>query len=54
MNPIATPAPSVAVDVAVILTAIIVPEPEAGGYSASAPPCFWAAGKKPPLVGGVF
>jgi len=37
MNPIATPAPSVAIDVAVILTAIIVPEPEAGGYSASIP-----------------
>ena len=29
--------PPIAVDVAVILTAIVRPEPEAGGYSASIP-----------------
>jgi predicted RNase H-like HicB family nuclease len=32
-----TPATPLAVDVAVILTAIVWPEPEAGGYSASIP-----------------
>ena len=37
MSPIATPVPPVAVDVAVILTAIIRPEPDVGGYSASIP-----------------
>ena len=37
MSLIASPAPPVAVDVAVILTAIIRPEPDAGGYSASIP-----------------
>ena len=37
MNPIATPAPPVAVDIAVNLTAIVRPEPDAGGYSASIP-----------------
>ena len=33
----AIPATPVAVDVAVILTAIVRPEPDAGGYSASIP-----------------
>ena len=37
MSRAATPAPSVVVDVAVTLTAIVRPEPEAGGYSASIP-----------------
>jgi predicted RNase H-like HicB family nuclease len=37
MSPIATPAPPVAVDVAVVLTAIVRPEPDVGGYSASIP-----------------
>ena len=37
MSPTTTPASPVAVDVAVILTAIVRPEPEAGGYSASIP-----------------
>jgi predicted RNase H-like HicB family nuclease len=32
-----TPAPPLAVDVPVVLTAIIRPEPDAGGYSASIP-----------------
>ena len=35
--PPALPAPPVALDVSVILTAIVVPETEAGGYSASIP-----------------
>jgi predicted RNase H-like HicB family nuclease len=33
----ATPAPPVAVDVAVVLTAIVRAEPDVGGYSASIP-----------------
>jgi predicted RNase H-like HicB family nuclease len=37
MNPIATSAPPIAVDVAVTLTAIVRPEPNAGGYSAAIP-----------------
>ena len=37
MNRAATPAPPVAVDVTVILTAIVCAEPEASGYSASIP-----------------
>lgn len=37
MQPAVMPASPVAVDVAVVLTAIIRPEPEAGGYSASIP-----------------
>ena len=37
MSPTATPASPVAVDVAVILTAIVRPEPDVGGYSASIP-----------------
>jgi predicted RNase H-like HicB family nuclease len=37
MSRAAAPAPPVAVDVPVILTAIVRPEPEAGGYSASIP-----------------
>jgi predicted RNase H-like HicB family nuclease len=37
MSHAATPAPPIAVDVAIVLTAIIHPEPEAGGYSASIP-----------------
>jgi predicted RNase H-like HicB family nuclease len=37
MNRTATPAPPLAVDVPIVLTAIIRPEPEAGGYSASIP-----------------
>lgn len=37
MSPIATPATPVSVDVAVILTAIVRPEPDVGGYSASIP-----------------
>jgi predicted RNase H-like HicB family nuclease len=37
MSSIATPAPPVAVDVAVVLTAIVRPEPDVGGYSASIP-----------------
>ena len=32
-----TPAPPIAVDVAVVLTAIVRLEPDAGGYSASIP-----------------
>ncbi len=32
-----TPAPPVVIDVPVILTAIVRPEPDAGGYSASIP-----------------
>jgi predicted RNase H-like HicB family nuclease len=32
-----TPAPPLAIDVAVVLTAIVRPEPDAGGYSASIP-----------------
>lgn len=37
MSPATTPAPPVAVEVAVLLTAIVCPEPDAGGYSASIP-----------------
>lgn len=37
MSRAATPTQSIAVDVAVVLTAIVRPEPEAGGYSASIP-----------------
>ena len=37
MSRAATSAPHVAIDVAVNLTAIVRPEPEAGGYSASIP-----------------
>jgi predicted RNase H-like HicB family nuclease len=37
MSPTATNAPPIAVDVAVILTAIVRPEPDVGGYSASIP-----------------
>ena len=37
MSSITTHSPSVAVDVAVVLTAIVRPEPDAGGYSASIP-----------------
>jgi predicted RNase H-like HicB family nuclease len=37
MSRASTPAPPVAVDVPVVLTAIVRPEPEAGGYSASIP-----------------
>ncbi len=37
MNNTVTPTLPIAVDVAVTLTAIIRPEPEAGGYSASIP-----------------
>jgi predicted RNase H-like HicB family nuclease len=37
MSSAATPAPPVAVDVAVTLTAIVHAEPDAGGYSASIP-----------------
>ena len=37
MSSITTHSPSVAVDVAVVLTAIVRQEPDAGGYSASIP-----------------
>ena len=37
MSPTAAPVSPVAVDVAVILTAIVRPEPDVGGYSASIP-----------------
>ena len=37
MSRAAIPATPIAVDVAVILTAIVRPEPNAGGYSASIP-----------------
>ena len=37
MSHATTPAPPVVVDVAVLLTAIVRPEPDAGGYSASIP-----------------
>ncbi len=37
MNRTAMLVPPVALDVAVVLTAIVSPEPEAGGYSASIP-----------------
>lgn len=37
MSRAATPAAPIVVDVPVILTAIVRPEPEAGGYSASIP-----------------
>ena len=37
MSRATTPASPIAVDVAVVLTAIVRPEPEAGGYSASIP-----------------
>ena len=37
MSTAATTAAPIAVDVAVVLTAIVRPEPDAGGYSASIP-----------------
>jgi predicted RNase H-like HicB family nuclease len=37
MSRAAVPAPPISVDIAVVLTAIVRPEPEAGGYSASIP-----------------
>jgi len=37
MNPATTVPPPIAVDVAITLTAIVRPEPEVGGYSASIP-----------------
>src|SRR5438034_10845082 len=37
MNRSTTPAPPIAVDVAVVLTAMVRAEPDAGGYSASIP-----------------
>lgn len=37
MSHTTAPAPPIAVDVPVILTAIVRPEPDAGGYSASIP-----------------
>lgn len=37
MNRTITQAPTVTVDVYVFLTAVVRPEPEAGGYSASIP-----------------
>jgi predicted RNase H-like HicB family nuclease len=37
MSRATTPASPLAVDVAVVLTAIVRPEPDAGGYSASIP-----------------
>lgn len=37
MSRATTPAPPIAVDVAVVLTAIVRPEPDTGGYSASIP-----------------
>ncbi len=37
MSQTATPAPPVAINVAVTLTALVRPEPEAGGFSASIP-----------------
>ena len=37
MNHTSTPAPPLAVDVPIILTALVYTEPEAGGYSASIP-----------------
>ena len=37
MSSAVIPAPPIAVDVAVTLTAIVRPEPNAGGYSASIP-----------------
>ncbi len=37
MNHVTAPAPPFVVDVTVILTAIVSPEPQAGGYSASIP-----------------
>ncbi len=37
MNRIAPPPPLIVMDVAVTLTAVVRPEPEAGGYSASIP-----------------
>ncbi len=37
MSRAATPAPPITVDVGVVLTAIVRPEPDAGGYSASIP-----------------
>ena len=37
MSRAVTPPQSIAVDVAVMLTAVVRPEPEAGGYSASIP-----------------
>jgi predicted RNase H-like HicB family nuclease len=37
MSRAGTPPQTIAVDVAVVLTAVVRPEPEAGGYSASIP-----------------
>ncbi len=37
MNRAAIPTPPIAIDVPVVLTAIICPEPDVGGYSASIP-----------------
>jgi predicted RNase H-like HicB family nuclease len=37
MSRAVTPPPAITVDVAVVLTAIVLPEPDAGGYSASIP-----------------
>jgi predicted RNase H-like HicB family nuclease len=37
MNRTSTPASPLAIDVPVVLTALVCPEPEAGGYSASIP-----------------
>ncbi len=37
MSSVVTSGPSIAIDVAVILTAIVRPEPDRGGYSASIP-----------------
>jgi predicted RNase H-like HicB family nuclease len=37
MSRTGTPTPPLAVDVAVVLTAVVHPEPDAGGYSASIP-----------------
>ncbi len=37
MSRAATPAPSLTIDVEIVLKAVVRPEPEAGGYSASIP-----------------
>lgn len=37
MSKTVTPPPPISVDVAVVLTAIVRPEPDVGGYSASIP-----------------
>jgi predicted RNase H-like HicB family nuclease len=37
MNRASTPAPPLAVDVPIVLTALVCPEPDVGGYSASIP-----------------